>query len=72
MAKGSGIKYRNKIQLSELKAKLGYCPLRKLRKLRSVMKLDFVIRSQKQQERVEFQILLQLNMNWIMVQIVLK
>ena len=28
IAKESGIKYRNKISLSELKAMLGYCPLR--------------------------------------------
>ena len=31
--KGCGIKYRNKIPSQELKAKLGYCPLSKNRKV---------------------------------------
>jgi hypothetical protein len=33
VAKGCGIKYRNKIPSKELKAMLGYCPLYKLRKV---------------------------------------
>ena len=33
VAKGSGIKYRNKIPCEDLKAMLGYCPLIKRRKV---------------------------------------